>query len=313
MKESNVLAFPQQTTTKPGMYLRSTINYADIDAVNQSTLKEILRSPAHYEYRLANPKEPTDAMRVGTATHTAVLEPIRLTTEYAIWEDTRIDEKSGKTIKQVRNGSVWDQFQAQHAGKTIVRECDLAEAMAMRDAVAANKLARHTLRDGKGTNETTIVWVEPTTKTLCKSRLDRCGPLDGQDVVIDLKGWTPQNNDSSRQAFANRCARMNYHFQAAFYSDAYQQVTGRKPIYLIVAVEMTAPHDIAVYELRDADIEKGRKLYQEALHLRAECLAAKSWPGVGANMVQALELPEWAAGDNDNDLELIIGGESVGV
>lgn len=304
MRESNVVPFPAPTA-KLGVYLRGQIDYAQIDAVNQSTLKEILKSPRHYVHRLENPKASTDPMRIGTLTHTAVLEPARIAAEYAVWED--VDADTGKT--RARRGKEWDAFQAQHEGKILVRASDVTDAMAMRDAVAMDPMARHYLRSGKGTNETTIVWAEPTTKTLCKSRIDRCTVLNGQHYVVDLKGCS----DLDPRVFARNCANLGYHLQAAFYSDAYEITYGVRPVYMIVAVEMKAPHDIVVYQLSDADLDKGRKLYREALTLRAECLAAKSWPGIGLGMVQPLTLPDWAAGSDNDDVNLIIGGESVGV
>lgn len=311
MVESNVLAFPAPAA-KPGVYLRGQVDYTQIEAVNQSPLKEILKSPAHYEYALAHGKVPTDPMRLGRFVHTSILEPARIASEYAIWESTRVDPDTGETKKRPRNSKAYDAFEAKAAEerREIVRDCDVETAMAMRDAVARHRMVNHYLRSGKCTNETTIVWVEPETRTLCKSRLDRCGVIDGHHYVIDLKG----SGDITPGKFAAQCARMLYHFQAAFYSDAYEIATGHKPIYMVAAVETGQPHNAVMYELNEADIEKGRKLYREALTLRAECLAAKSWPGVGNGMVQPLSLPTWAAGgDNDNDLSLIIGNETVGV
>lgn len=308
MRESNVVAFPAQPI-KPGVYLRGQVDYGSIEAVNQSSLKTILKSPLHYMHALEHPKPSTDAMQRGTVTHTAVLEPSRIAAEYAVWEDTRTDDKTGEVVKQVRRGKIWDQFQVAHAGKTIVRESDMEAAFLMRDAVAASPLARHHLRAGKGSNEVTIVWIEPTTKALCKSRLDRAAVIGSAHYVTDLKGCS----DMDPGAFARNCANLGYHFQAAFYSDAYEVTFGVRPVYSIVCVEMRAPHDIVVYQLSDADLEKGRRLYREALTLRAECIAAKSWPGIGNGMVQPLNLPDWAAGNDNDDLNLVIGGEMVGV
>lgn len=309
MKESNVLAFPSPTV-KPGVYLRGQLDYAQVDAVNQSSLKEMLRSPRHYLHRLQYPKPRTEAMQRGTAAHTAVLEPVRLTSEYAVWEDTQTDPETGETKKRVRRGKAWDAFKAEHATKEIVTQTVLDAAMAMRDAVAAEPMARYYLRTGKGANEAALVWVEPTTGLVCKSRLDRFTVIGSEHYVIDVKGCS----DVSATALQRQIANLRYHFQAAFYVDAYKAVFGVEPNFLIAAIEMDAPHDCVMYQLDDQALEQGRAQYREALALLAECTRAKSWPGVGNGEVHPLGLPAWAlANDNAAPVELIIGGESVGV
>jgi len=45
--------------------------YSKLEAVNWSSLKEMRRSPRHYQHRLTAPREDTKAMALGRATHTA--------------------------------------------------------------------------------------------------------------------------------------------------------------------------------------------------------------------------------------------------
>ena len=47
------------------------------ESISKSGLDLILRSPAHYRFRERS--EPTRAMQLGTASHTAILEPARFT------------------------------------------------------------------------------------------------------------------------------------------------------------------------------------------------------------------------------------------
>ena len=49
--------------------------YLAIPAMSSSGLQQFRRSPAHYHWSRANPVAETDAMRFGTAVHTAILEP----------------------------------------------------------------------------------------------------------------------------------------------------------------------------------------------------------------------------------------------
>ena len=60
----------------------SNRDYHAHPAISKSGLDLISRSPAHYRYRA--PKEPSRAMEIGTAIHTALLEPDRYAAEYVI-------------------------------------------------------------------------------------------------------------------------------------------------------------------------------------------------------------------------------------
>jgi hypothetical protein len=49
--------------------------YHAVDALSKSMMTKILKSPAHYRAALDEHQEPTKSMQMGTAIHTAVLEP----------------------------------------------------------------------------------------------------------------------------------------------------------------------------------------------------------------------------------------------
>jgi hypothetical protein len=49
--------------------------YNDIIALNYSSAKELLKSPAHYKAYLETPRKDTPAMRLGRLTHLALFEP----------------------------------------------------------------------------------------------------------------------------------------------------------------------------------------------------------------------------------------------
>ena len=61
---------------KPGIYELSNDEYHEQEALNKSGLLQLSKSPVHFfEWYNAPNEEPTNAMLVGTALHTAVLEP----------------------------------------------------------------------------------------------------------------------------------------------------------------------------------------------------------------------------------------------
>lgn len=57
-------------------------DYHAQSALGSSTIREILKSTAHYEYRLNNHLKKTDAMILGDAIHAYILEPDRFSSMY---------------------------------------------------------------------------------------------------------------------------------------------------------------------------------------------------------------------------------------
>lgn len=76
---------------EPGIYEGISFKrYCRIEAVNQSTLKEILKSPRHYKAAIDKGETDTPAMRDGRIIHSLVLEPRSVSSRVAVWpNDTR--------------------------------------------------------------------------------------------------------------------------------------------------------------------------------------------------------------------------------
>lgn len=255
--------------------------YSKINAVNWSTLKEMRKSPKHYQHALTHPREDTPAMALGRATHTAVFEPDRFALEYAVWKGER------------RAGKDWEAFKAAHESETILRIDDYKRAIAIRDAVRSHPVASRYLVDGHA--EQTITWRDEETGIACKARLDwhRKSPR----VLVDLK----TANDIEKRKFGQAAARLGYHGQIAFYSDGLaSSMRSQLDEVVIIAAESDAPYDVAVFRI-DADVlYAGRELYRDLLCRVAGCFELGAWPG-RYNERESLELPEWAFGDDDDN------------
>ncbi len=269
---------------RPGIYLRGQIEYATIDAINYSTLKEMAKSPLHYQHALRHGKKATTAMNRGTAAHIAVLEPERFATEYAIWEGDR------------RAGKVWEEFKANATarGKSILKEEELDLALAMRDAVRGHAKASSYLVGGHA--EVTIVWEDEETGLMCKGRLDF---LRDDGTPADLK--TTRNIEQFW--FSKDCATNQYHVQAAMYSDGAAALTRKESdVFALIAVESSAPFDVVPYLLHEDVTGPGRDAYRQLLRRVKECRASGEWPGYANGSEMALTLPRWASGEPEDDL-----------
>ena len=100
--------------------------------LSSSDLKLLARSPLHYKTAKAIPPKETDAMRLGTAVHCAVLEPDRFEKEYAAAPEA-IDRrtKAGKAH--------WAELEA--TGKVVLSGEDAQMVRGMADSVRRHPTA----------------------------------------------------------------------------------------------------------------------------------------------------------------------------
>ena len=267
--------------------------YIQQKALDFSSLKEMARSPMQYLFRLEHPKG-SDALTLGTAAHTAILEPDKFMKSYALW-----DERTESGSVRPRRGKDWEAFCAANSGKNIVRIDEFNLAMAMRDAVRSNLDAMRYLRSGEA--EVSFTWHDAETEYLCKGRVDWLVKLGDLDVLAGIK----TAKDCRPIGFGNQAARFGYHLQWAMYHDAWHVLTERQPKMVEIVVESAAPHDVAVYIIPAEIIEQGRDEYRKLMVRLRECESSGKWPGATEGE-QLLSLPSWVyhAEDDLSDLGL---------
>lgn len=274
--------------------------YDEIEAMNWSRLKIMMKSPRHFQHALLSKYVDTDAKQRGRAVHLAVLEPARFQAECVVWEGG------------ARRGAEWEKFSKKNAHREILTERTYEEVKALAGAVRASSDAMRWLSNGR--SEATITWraSAPGTEGLpgwdmaLKSRLDFVGGA----ALADLK----TTRDASPRGFQSESWRYRYDAQAAFYSDAHEAATGRRLPYYLIAVETEPPHVVTSYLVPEEILALGRKSYRECLERLAFCLRENVWPAYGDGD-QILTLPQWAAPSNDDDvaeLDLIINNDAGG-
>jgi hypothetical protein len=278
------------------LYYRGDVDYAELDGVNISTLKELRRSAKRYQYRLRNRSEPTASMEFGTATHVAILEPERFLREFALWQSEGDD---GKTRQ--RRGKAWDAFKAANDGKTIIRDAEYDEAIVLSRAVRDDPLAMKYLAMGR--HEVAASWTDAHTGVSCKGRVDWLTKVDGASVIVDVK----TTRCVEPWSFSKDVAKFGYHLQCAFYADGFEAATGVAPEFRVVAVESDAPYDVVVYRVPPDVLDIGRDEYRRLLEILVDCRQRDYWPGVGDGVEQDLALPAWAVPDDSDSLDDLKG------
>lgn len=243
------------------------------DRANYSTIKHLHRSPAHYRHAVTTREDrDTAAMQIGRITHLAIFEPERFDREIAIWDGGQ------------RRGKAWDAFREEHEGKELVRRQDVDSVLRLAESIRSHPdVAAHL---AQGEPEVTALWTDPATGVECKARLDW---IAATGVILDLK----TTRDAFSDSFERDAYRLQYHVQAAFYSDAVRALTGADMPFVIIAAENTAPYVVQPYILTEEALDAGRRLYRQWLHTLVACRKTDNWPGYSSEPLP-LCLPKWA-------------------
>ena len=250
--------------------------YDKSEALNFSGAKELLKSGLHYQAYLKRDREPTKALRIGSATHKLALEGSEaFEAAYAVAPDCDKRTSAGK--------AEWAAFAAENAGKEILsaEEADLVAHMA---GAARGRLNALGLK------------IVATEQYLA---VDYCGvPIKaaidlvaenaaGDVVLVDLK----TTEDASPKGFLNSVRSYKYALQAHWYRTVYSLHTGKAipPTFLFLAVEKQAPWATATYTVGPnlsswaiADFEEAVKKYETSC-------ALDLWTGY-ANEPQVLDV-----------------------
>jgi hypothetical protein len=276
-------------------------DYRKADAVSNSDLKVVSRSPAHYIARrneqLAGVEKDTAAKADGKALHCAVLEPEIFMSRYAVLPGDAPTRPNSRQVN-ARNPSLdtvkaiewWKNWDAANPGVITLSLDKYDEYMSTADSIRKNPDIRPYL-ECEGDNETSIFATDPVTGVPVKIRADRRFILGGVRGTLDLK-----STDDARPAAFDRIAWNFGYFQgAAFYQDVQEWAGEPSELFLIIAFEREAPYAAKLYELDPIDIDAGREAYRRALDLYAECRRNDEWPGYDVG-IQVLSAPSWARG-----------------
>jgi exodeoxyribonuclease VIII len=243
--------------------------------LTKSALVDIVRrSPAHARYSLDHPRPMTDAMRLGSLAHCAMLEPEALLERYAVGpcDDRRLKE--------------WCEWEAGvPAGLEIVKPREMADAKHMADGVREREAIGALLRQ-PGEVEVPLLWEEDGEP--CKGRPDKLLPALG--ILLDLK----TTSDASPRAFGRQVWTMGYHIGAAHYLAGLRALRPGETYHtaILLAVESDPPHECIAYRLTQDWLDLGAMERSEGMAAWRACRASGVWPGYG-DIVRDLTVPRW--------------------
>lgn len=248
--------------------------YRASEAISKSDLDYIAppRTPAHYKAHKDGMlvREETPAMRLGTLTHRAILEPDSMQAAFAVRpEGLSFTTKEGKAWRDAQKAPIITQ-----------EEADSIKGMVA--SVWAHPAAKRLL-DGAKTEQ--CLFAEDANGMIRKGRLDA---LPGGSAIVDIK----TTGSADAQEFERSIGKFRYHVQAAYYLDLCKLIGIEKRQFVFVAVEKQPPYGVAVYSLGQDAISLGRMEYQRDLAAVRHCTETGEWPAFGDEIL-IVGLPAW--------------------
>lgn len=268
----------QVQITNKEYHSRPEISKSDLDVASRSGKHFCFKKETQADK--TKQKEPTPAMRIGSAFHTQVLEPHLFEKEYVFApEDLSMRTKEGKKWKE----------EQKELNKTILTKEEGIIVAGMADSLVSSKVATN-LFNNKGTAEQSFFWADSQTNLGCKCRPDFL--FDDGSTIVDLKTTA----DASYKGFLKSISNFRYHVQAGWYMHGLEQATGTRPKrFIFVAVEKTAPYAVGVYEADVYMCVNGFEQSMVDLKRISKWMKDEYFPNYTED-IQQISLPPWMTG-----------------
>lgn len=293
----------------PGIYpnLSNDDYHGHNGSYSKSSLADFSVYPYNLIYQRENPKDKSQ-FAIGTATHTAILEPEKWNSEIVVVPKEVLGKNGSKNTNAYRS---WEASQPNN--KTIITPAERELVRGMRESVLENQ--RHSqARDllTGGVPEVSCFWNElfkneETNKDTgyryminhqyddpngCHSITMKCRPdyIPADKVMVDLK---TTKTAIDKDSFDRHAEKLKYHWSAALTLRGMRIVTGKNhSIYIFVVVEVNPPHEVAVFQATQEFIALGKKESMGAMQYLAWCDKNNYWPGA-PNRIQQVGLKPW--------------------
>jgi hypothetical protein len=244
-----------------GIHDLSFSDYLALEAWGSSSLRAMRRGPpARVEWERTARHEDTDATRLGTAVHCALLTPDLYERQYAI-------KPEGMNFS-TKEGKAWRDDPCR-AGLTLLSHDVGAQVQAIVEALHAKQAVAESLEDARC--ESSLVWDCSETGERCKARPDWTSPA----FIYDLK----VSRHASGGYLALRAFSEGWMHQLAHYRRGAGElglpITGGR----LVVVDPTAPHFVYTLEVKRDALDLLELENIQTLKLLRECRVAGVWPG----------------------------------
>jgi len=293
---------------KDGIYDISNEDYHASTAISRSQLKLLDKSPYHFWYEVlsgeAEKKEPTPAMRLGSAFHTLLLEQHLFDKEYIVKPDVetlpKLDrkkdvgaeeyerQKAKQEEQRAYNKRLLDEFELKKDNKIVLNQKEYDTVREMVSLAKRHEIVK-TLVD-ESLYEKSIFWTDKETGIQFRARPDIWSP----NMIVDVK----TTHSASLYKMTRSALDESYYLQAGMMYEACKAIGKPFKMFVILAIEKTAPFAPAVFKLSDDALQYGIDMFQLYKKRLKKCLDSKQWPSYP---VQELSVPEFAVEQLKNE------------
>ena len=247
--------------------------YRSLPALNASRFKAFYRSPYHF----FNQKEveTTEAMKIGTAVHTAMLEPDLYESSIGYLPDIDARTTEGKAIKKAFLEKYADKTILKADSKEIVdRACIALGSSDEWKAIKANKNMRYEM-----------VVMQELFGVPCKARLDLVDVEGG--IIRDIKTC----DDSGIVKFVYTVKDRLYWVQAAFYTLMAEAMYNKPFNFEFIAVETSEPSAAQFHPVDEEELKLWKSYVSDMLNRYKVCLETNCWPKPKNRVIHKLFIP----------------------
>ncbi len=284
------------SSKQPGVLYKVPFDdYRALEGINNSSLHDMAKSPAHWQHAQENPREyNSPALTFGTLAHVAVLEPEALLERYVVMPDFEAElqgEYAKPKLSKAYREKVAD-FQKMSRGMEIVSKEDMTRALGVQRSVQQYANVFHS-----GRAEVVLRWQDEATGLWCKARPDYMRFGDDWGTIYDFK----TTRDCTK--FGRSIAEFCYDRQAAFYLRGARANGLDVQTFHFVCCETEPPYQVMSAPLDAETLADGDAQVDFLLGRVAECTRTGHFPV--ADSPDAFRKPAWAMRfRKDNDIEI---------
>jgi exodeoxyribonuclease VIII len=275
----SVFDTPPPPKQKNIWYDMSMDDYLANEALGSSSLKKLIINPYEFKEYLRSDKKDTKATILGTAIHTAILEPNDFFNRYVLQPEDwgPKNKKPGKTL--------WDEFK-KNADKNGKIPLGFEDAVIILKVIHAAKLHRFVQNLLKGA-QTEVTAIANNGGYRLKARADL---ITKDNYIWDVKTTSQGMTDD---ALARTIFKEGYHFQAVHHSETFKKagIPVKGFGWIFVSTNTAAVH-IKTRIAGEKTLKNGKKDWDIALQTYEECLETDSWPGYDDEGFE-IDLPEY--------------------
>lgn len=250
-------------------------------------------------------REESTAFDLGTAAHTAILEPARWEQECAALSERIIEkpEFKGKGARAAEKewreslpaGAIVCTLLQREARLANVRTANAMRRSLMTRKTPAAAMARAIIEMSE--REVTYTWTDADHELAAGPMPMRCRDdllhmANDGPIIVDLK----TSSDPEPLAFGRSAAKYLYPWQAAIYGEPLLEETGIEPRFGFIIIRSAPPYEVSIRWLSPADIQIAREQVRRTKLALSACIASNDWSSPWEHEVdRTLHLPGYWA------------------